>query len=184
MSQLLQIEVKSTTNIISIWFGIFGSFFHHLVYFRKWNSFSYFYVKKLCFSKSKHLGVVRAVVRVVSYGIRGEIMVFNAPLIGQLAEIELGWGGVSSWDRGRPRARQSFLPRLRSCLVVVCPISKLLKTVTGAGNSARYSRTHVIMGGESRFDHGPIALCWLRCHWWSRWAFGLARIFGPGSLGF
>jgi hypothetical protein len=33
MRQLLQIEVKSTINRISIGFGIFGSFWHHLVYF-------------------------------------------------------------------------------------------------------------------------------------------------------
>jgi hypothetical protein len=41
MSQLLQIEVKSNTNKISIRFGVFGSFCHHLVYFRKTNLFSY-----------------------------------------------------------------------------------------------------------------------------------------------
>jgi hypothetical protein len=43
MSQLLQIEDKSTINSIEI--GIFGSCCHHLVYFLKTNSFSYFYVK-------------------------------------------------------------------------------------------------------------------------------------------
>jgi hypothetical protein len=33
MSQLLQIEVKQNTNSLSLGFGIFGSFCHHLVYF-------------------------------------------------------------------------------------------------------------------------------------------------------
>lgn len=36
------------------------------------------------------LGVVRTIVKVVSCGIRGELVAFNAPLPGQLAETKLG----------------------------------------------------------------------------------------------
>jgi hypothetical protein len=39
-------------------------------------------------------------------GFAGELVAFNVPLSGQLAETELGRGGVSS--RGRPRARQIY----------------------------------------------------------------------------
>jgi hypothetical protein len=53
MSQLLQIEVKSNTNKISIRFGVFGSFCHHLVYFHKTNLFSYL-DKNIYFCKSRH----------------------------------------------------------------------------------------------------------------------------------
>jgi hypothetical protein len=70
------------------------------------------------------LGVARTVVGVVSCGIRGELVAFNAPLLGQLAETELGRDEVYSRGRGqgRSQARQSFLPRLRLCLVIVCPV--------------------------------------------------------------
>jgi hypothetical protein len=60
------------------------------------------------------LGVVTTIVGVASCGIRGELVAFNVPLPGQLAETELGRGGVSY--RGRLRAR------LRLFLVVVCLI--------------------------------------------------------------
>jgi hypothetical protein len=45
VSEKVQIDVKLKTNKIIIGFGIFGSFCHHLVCFRKTNSFSYLYVK-------------------------------------------------------------------------------------------------------------------------------------------
>ena len=54
LCQNVQIDVKLKTNWIITTFVIFGSFCHHLVCFRNTNSFSYFYVKILCFGKSKH----------------------------------------------------------------------------------------------------------------------------------
>ena len=42
------------------------------------------------------LGVARTVVGVVSCGIRGELVAFNAPLPRHLADTELGRGGVPS----------------------------------------------------------------------------------------
>jgi hypothetical protein len=37
-------------------------------------------------------------------GFTGELVAFNAPLPGQLAEAKLGRGGVSSRDQGRVRS--------------------------------------------------------------------------------
>jgi hypothetical protein len=67
-------------------------------------------------------GVVRIVVGMVSYGIHGELVAFNALLPGLLAKIELGQGEVSFRGQVRLQARWSSLPRLRLCLDVACPI--------------------------------------------------------------
>jgi hypothetical protein len=42
------------------------------------------------------LGVVRTVAGVASYGFHGELVAFNATLLGQLADTDLGRGGIPS----------------------------------------------------------------------------------------
>jgi hypothetical protein len=62
------------------------------------------------------------------------------------------WLRPSSGEAEFPPEAEAMASHYMSCL-------ELLKQCPERGNSAWYSHLCVIVGGESRFDYGPIALC-------------------------